>query len=165
MELRQIQIFIVRPTIVHMDMFSPAAENLLLGTIAHESGGGKHIDQRLSSSDSTLGPAIGLYQIEPWVLNDLYETYLSFRPDKLELVNEPLGDWPDKITQLATNLTFATAVARMIYYRHPKKLPAADDIDGLWWYYKKFFNSMKGKAKESDWKQAYEQLVLPHALK
>lgn len=159
----QIQIFIVRPTLIHMDMWSPAAENLLLGTIAHESGGGQHIDQRLSEMDSTLGPAIGLYQIEPRTLNDLYETYLTFRPDKLDLVNEPLGNWPDKITQLATNLTFATAVARMLYYRHPEKLPAADDIDGLWKYYKRYFNTIKGKAKEVDWKASYKQLVLPHA--
>ena len=162
MELRQIQIFIVRPTLIHMDLYSPAAENLLLGTIAHESGGGKHIDQRLSSSDTTLGPAVGIYQIEPWVLNDLYDTYLAFRPEKLWLVNEPLGNWPDRTTQLATNLTFATAVARLLYYRHPEKLPAADDIDGLWKYYKRYFNTIKGKAKEADWKASYKRLVLPH---
>lgn len=162
MELRQIQIFIIRPTLTDMSMLSPAAENLLLGTIAHESDGGRHIDQRLSSSDTTLGPAVGIYQIEPWVLNDLYDTYLAFRPEKLNLLNSFIAPRPNKITQLASNLTFATAVARLIYYRHPEKLPKPNDLDGLWKYYKRYFNSFKGKAKEADWKASYKQLVQPH---
>ena len=49
--------------------------------------------------------------------------------------------------QLTGNLFYATAVARLLYWRAPRKLPAPDDIWGLAHYWKDFFNTVEGKGR------------------
>lgn len=160
MELKQIHLFIVKPILKYLDMDGATAQRLLLGTIAHESGG-KHIDQRLSSSDTTLGPAFGLFQIEKGTHRSLYVDYLKYHPRTRVRLDVLEAGWPSPLIQLATNLGYATAVARLLYYRVPTKLPEPNDIEGLWEYYKQYWNTYKGKAKKDDWLRAYETMVLP----
>lgn len=63
---------IIRPTLVEMGHYSPAAEALLLGTAAHESHGGRYLSQ-------IRGPARGIYQMEPATHDDLWRHYLPPR--------------------------------------------------------------------------------------
>ena len=53
-ELRQ---YVIRPTLKAINLWSIAAENLLLGTAAQESQLGHYLTQ-------VKGPALGIYQIE-----------------------------------------------------------------------------------------------------
>ena len=160
MHLKQLQLFVIRPTLDYFAMGGTVAEQLLLGTIADESHG-VHIDQRLSSSDVTLGPAIGLYQIEPATHQDLRDNFLAYRPELQQKLWTLLADWPTPDEQLATNLSYATAVARLQYYRHPEALPLEGSLHGLWMYYKKYWNSFSGKATEEKWKATYRNEVAP----
>ncbi len=160
MELFQIYHFIIKPTLRYLEMDGPAARRLLLATIAHESKG-KHIDQRLSSSDTTLGPAYGLYQIEAGTHHSLYEDYLKYHPRTRTKLDVLAAGWPSPLIQCATNLVYATAVARLIYYKVPRELPEPDDLEGLWWYYKYNWNTLQGKAKKEDWFYTYDKMVLP----
>ena len=162
MELFQLYTFIIKPTLAHMGpkYEGATAERLLLGTIAHESKG-IHLDQRLSQSDTTLGPAIGIYQIEPATHNDVWDNFLLFRSELGSKIQNLLAGWPDRDTQLAANLSYATAIARTIYFRRPEALPEPDDTEGIWWYYKHWWNSLEGAATMGAWNLAYTDMVEP----
>ncbi len=162
MELFQLYTFIIKPTLAHMGprYEGETAERLLLGTIAHESKG-VHLDQRLSAKDDVLGPAIGIYQIEPATHDDLWDNFLLFRSKLGSKIQNLLAGWPDRDTQLAANLSYATAIARALYYRQPDKLPKPTDEDGIWWYYKRYWNSIHGAATRGAWSLAYTEMVEP----
>jgi hypothetical protein len=160
MNVGQFRGFVVRPALTHLGLWSQPAENLLVGTALHESGGLQFIDQdddfKWRPSDR-LGPAIGFYQIEEATLNDLFANFLDYRPLWRARLLEFAAPVPSRALQLASNLGFATAVARLIYWRAPDPLPAAEDIYGLADYWKRHFNTHAGKGDPDDWARAYRR--------
>lgn len=143
---------VIRPTLVRLGakFASDAAVNLLIGTALHESGGLRWLKQL------SAGPALGVYQIEPATLRDVYASYLCYRLPlraTVALIAAPGAREP----QLITNLAYATAIARLIYWRAPEPLPAADDIDGLGRYWKRRFNTAGGKGEAEDFSAAFHR--------
>ena len=129
----------LRPTLMDMDMLSRSAEKLLLMTAAHESGGFRHARQIGG------GPALSYYQIEPDTLVDLYRNYLGYRPERKGLLDQFL---PADSTGPETALmdpVYATAAARMIYYRVPEPLPDMEDDTEMARYWKTYWNTHLGK--------------------
>ena len=49
---------------------------------------------------------------------------------------------------------YATAVARLIYWRVPRPLPAANNLDGLAAYWKTHYNTRLGDGREPKFVQA-----------
>jgi len=151
MNPKHFRIFVVRPTLEAMEMHSRSAEDLLMGTVATESGFSA-LDQITGPDDETLGPAYGFYQIEAATHLDLYTNFLKFRPEFETRLSRFIAPNPNWNIQLVTNLYYATAVARMIYFRRPEALPAVGDIDGYADYYKAFFNTVAGKGSAEKFK-------------
>lgn len=133
----QLRDLVIRPTLKHIGMWSEAAENLLLGTIFQESAGGKYIKQL------GTGPALGIYQIEPDTNADVWNNYIEYRVTLWDKVAMLMTGEDDK-HQLVTNLSYQTAIARLIYYRAPFALPDANDINGLAHYWKQHYNTVLG---------------------
>ena len=134
----QFRRLVVQPTLHRMGMWSQAAENLLVGTAVKESG--------LRALEQEGGPALGVYQVEPASHADLF-------------VNWYAEKWVPKSydRSLITDLAYATIIARLIYYRRPEPLPAADDIDGLAAYWKQHYNTPLGKGTPSQWSLVYRE--------
>lgn len=153
MNVREFRRFVVRPTLVHLGLWSEAAETLVVGTAVHESGGLVHNDQVTGRGDSILGPAYGLFQIEPATHRDLFESFLDFSRwaglrDKFLALR---AAEPEPDLQLVTNLAYATGVCRLLYYRDPEPLPAASDLQGLARYWKRVYNTAAGKGTAAKW--------------
>jgi hypothetical protein len=129
-----------------------AAIRLVLGTAAHESGGFRYLAQE-------KGPALGPFQIEPATLDDLHQTYLIRRPDIAAKLNALLAQYPPRSAQLASNLIYSAAVCRVLYYRAPDPLPAADDVDGLAKYWKRFFNTDEGAGTVAEFVSDYRRYI------
>jgi len=146
---------IIRPTLEWLGMGGESAENLLLGTAAQESLMGYYLTQ-------TRGPALGIYQIEPATHADIYNSYLSYNPIIQERVERfcRAKTVAGRGKELVSNLTYSTAVARLIYYRVAEKLPEADDLLGLARYWKKYYNTELGKGSIEDFKYHYKGFVL-----
>lgn len=146
---QQFRRYVIRPTLQHLKMWSPAAENLLLGTAAHES--------RLRYLVQDGGPALGFYQIEPSTHRDIWQNYLVYKAELASTVRSLAGQrFPDeRHTELITNLAYATAIARLVYYRQPDPLPAPDDVPALARYWKKIYNTPKGKGHVIDFIRHY----------
>ena len=134
---------VIRPALVKLGLHSPAAEALLLGTALSESGL-VHLVQ------TGGGPARGLYQVEPATHRDIWLSYLAYRPRLAgRLLGLTAGARPGA-GQLVWNLGYATAIARLVYFRVPDPLPAAQDIAGLAAYWKAHFNTPAGKGRARD---------------
>ena len=157
MDARHFRRFVVRPTLEHLELYSPAAENLLVGTAACESGLA-WLKQGLRRAGDGEGRALGVYQMEPATHDDI-RTYLSRRARLSGLVDSLLAEFPTPETQLVTNLAYTTAIARVLYWRKPEALPAADDIPGLAAYWKRHYNTAAGRGKPADFAQALERCL------
>lgn len=148
--------FVVYPVLTHLGLWSTAAENLLMGTALHESGGLKFLDQVTGPNDVTLGPAFGVFQIEAATHADVVG-YLARTPALGPKVGQMAAAVPSRELQLVTNLGYATAIARTIYWRRPEPLPAHDDVPGLAAYWKAFYNTPAGKGRVADWIDTYRR--------
>ncbi len=138
---------IIRPTLAELAkaesrINSDAAVALLLGTALCESEL-RFLRQRVKGG---FGPAVSLFQIEPATHKDV-KRYLNER--RRDLAERVFGlativD-PDDF-ELATNLRYATGIARIKYWMDSEPLPYADNIRGLAGIYKRVWNTELGKA-------------------
>ncbi|MEE8501003.1 MAG: hypothetical protein V3S27_10560 [Kiloniellales bacterium] len=138
----QFRRLVVRPALQAIGLCSPAAERLLLGTALTESG-------LTWLAQKGGGPALGIFQIEPATHADVWTNYLAYRENLASRVASLASEQP-RLGQLVWNLAYATAIARLIYYRRPEPLPAAADLAGLARYWKAHFNSALGAGSAED---------------
>lgn len=131
---------IIRPVLeyLHPDIpFSYRAEELLMLTAAQESALGARLVQE-------SGPALGVYQMEPATEEDIWRNFLAFHPriaEKIKAMRAPAPTSRD----LVGNLYYATGMARVHYFRVKEPLPDMNDVEGLARYWKKYYNTEKGK--------------------
>lgn len=148
---RDFRLLVIRPTLQGLGLWSAAAERLLLGTALAESG--------LRRLKQVRGPALGLFQMEPATHEDLWKSYLRFRPQwaarlggltAVFALNHPPHE------RLIWNLRYATAMARLVYWRRPEPLPDAADLDALGTYWKAHYNTRAGDGTPARWRHAIE---------
>lgn len=153
----QLRELIIKPTLRYLDpeiMYSEAAVELLMMTCAHESRLGTYIAQ-------INGPALGIYQMEPVTEKDLHDNFLDYRHDLSDQIHYLTCDLVTPVVpELVANLTYATAMARVHYYRDKEALPDKDDIQGLAMYAKRVYNTKAGKATWQSYAGAYRELVI-----
>ena len=157
---KQFRELIVRPTLKYLEPeipYSTEAEDLLVMTAAHESHLGTYLKQ-------VNGPALGVYQMEPATHADIWENFLEYR-DKLawavdDLLTERLDE--DYSDSLVFDLRYATAMARVNYYRDKEAIPKEKDyptrseyIDALGAYAKRVYNTELGKATANQYVKDY----------
>lgn len=118
-----------------------------------ESDCGKYLVQRGG------GPALGIYQMEPATHADLWNKYIvrKYAIEK-HLKYTKIPGW-DGLTQLKVNPVYATAMARIQYYRRPEKLPEIDKVS-MWKYYKQFYNTPLGKSDPITWGEKWDKYVV-----
>jgi hypothetical protein len=76
----QLRIFVVRPTLEALDLWSQAAENLVIGTAAQESHL-TYIDQKEPAGRRPrIGPGLGLWQMEAATHDDIWHNWLTAKP-------------------------------------------------------------------------------------
>lgn len=138
--VKQFRELIVRPTLEKIKLHSKSAENLMVGTALVES--------KLSYLAQVKGPALSVFQVEPATHNDLWEHFLPYKPNLRDSVIELLSQGAvyddNKVDDLVGNLPYACAMARLVYYRRPQRLPDAQDIMGLANYWKDHYNTRLG---------------------
>ncbi len=153
---RQLRDLIVRPMLEGMDLYSLAAEQLVMGTAAKESGGFRYIRQHLG--EGKHGRGRGLWQVEPETAGDL------IRRNYPKLISLRLIDEPDAIQngleRLEGDLYLGAALCRLKYLDAPEKLPAAGDVWGMASYWKRFFNTFKGAGKPEEFVASWKACKL-----
>jgi hypothetical protein len=135
-----------------LDLWSHAAENLLIGTALVES----HLTYLKQVPD---GPALGLYQMESATHDDLWENWLTHRSMYARLVRHHIGDRyppPNRAQAMLWDLRYATMMCRLQYRRFPEALPSADRIDGLARYWKRHWNTSLGAGRVDKFVELYK---------
>lgn len=150
MNIADLRLIVIRPTLEYLELWSQAAENLLVGTHLQEAGDGALVQ-------IGGGPARGIYQIEPATRADVHTNFLASRLVLRLRTQTLMASHPSPDEQLATNLSYATAIARLIYYRAPDPLPGPDDIDGLAAYYKRWYNTAGGAGSAANFASLYRK--------
>jgi len=143
---------LIDATISRMDMHSPAAVDLLLGTAAQESALGTYIRQ-------IGGPALGIFQMEPATERDIWGNYLRNRMHMADRVWVVSGVDGPNAHQLEANLIYQIAIARIHYLRVPRPLPDPGDIAGLAAYWKAHWNTHKGEGTEAQFIAAWRRFI------
>ncbi len=128
-------------------MYSPAAERLLMCIGAHESYGFTFIDQITSWDDVKAGPAYGVYQMEGGT-HAAIRKYLDRRTDLKAKVDKYLAPMSAPLRQMMGNVYYATAMARIFWWRKPWPLPDVKDTRGMARAWKRDWNTVKGKGTE-----------------
>jgi len=132
---------VIRPTLEQLDDWSPAAENLLLGTAAQESQLGFRLHNSHPQSNQHQGQ--GLYRISPHTHIQVWDDFLITDPElasRLRGLASQQQFLKAPHQELITNLSYATGVAWMIYKRHEITLPDANDIEALGAYWLQYFS-------------------------
>jgi len=126
--------YIVRDSLKAAKWWSPAVENIILGTGLVES----NLENLIQIG---CGVARGIYQIEPRSYADVL-TYIKRDPDKVSniLTSCSMTSLPEDVNAVIWNLRYATLITRMFYYRVPEALPKSDDAIGLTQYYIQHYN-------------------------
>lgn len=153
LNINQFRELIVKSSLNDLMMYSEDAEELMVFTCATESLGGTYLAQ-------VGGPALGIYQMEPLTYNDIWQTYINQDPKlNLKMIMHfhcnkmPPEEW------LIYDLRFATAMTRLLYSRIKEPLPSAKDVDAIWAYYKKYYNTFKGSAVKEESIKHYHDFV------
>ncbi|MBW2599564.1 MAG: hypothetical protein JRC60_05690 [Deltaproteobacteria bacterium] len=162
---------LIERVLTEIGMHSRAAVHLLLGTAAQESGFGTYLRQvgggppAIASQPAQArraGPALGVFQMEPATEKDIWGNYLVYREDLAEAVWQVAGaayDVGPSVEALEANLSYQIAMARIHYRRVPEALPRFDDIDGMAWYWKQYYNTPLGKGTEAEFVKNYHKYI------
>jgi len=139
---------------------SDEAVDLLMLTAAQESCLGQYLYQLND------GPARGIFQMEPETHRDLFENYLDYR-NKMRGIAYGFAAWSESETDLVANIPYQIVVARFQYLRVPKRIPRRDGFNdefdyvfALAEYWKKYWNTEKGKGSAQEATQNYHRYVL-----
>lgn len=151
LDVEQFRQHIVIPTLERMEpqFQGRDAENLILGTMAQESGF-RYLHQ-------LNGPALGLIQMEPDTLDDLYENFLAYHKGWMLWLEGLRGVWPDRYGALTGNLFYQVAVCRFQYYRVQEPLPT--DVEGYANYWKRYWNTEKGRGTRAQFILNYKEYI------
>lgn len=155
-DAQQLRLEIVRPTLKHLGLYSPSAEELLLGTAAQESHLGTYLRQLGG------GPALGIYQMEPATHDDIWEHYLRYKPAMADELRKIAGVTEGKTPRaelMVGNLYYATAMARVFYLRKPQLIPPADQVADLGDYWKTHYNTYLGRGQVGEFIENYKRFV------
>lgn len=125
-----------------VDLFSPTAVELELGTCAQESHFGTYRKQ-------IRGPALGVMQVEPTTFLWLQQKYRDRYPE-LEVRSPEELEWDDRLSVI---------MCRLRYLADPAPLPAPEDLLGQAQLWKRVYNTFRGKGTVAEYMENYRRFV------
>ena len=132
---------IVEYSLYKIDCYSDDALALVVRTGMAESG------YRALQGYGESNPAIGFWQIEPATMYDMMRNYLIYRSKYTQALKD-LGmkfKGDDIEISVMSNMAVQAALCRLHYRRDKDPLPSWDDMEAQGKYWKKVYNTYKGR--------------------
>lgn len=143
---------IIDSTLRQIGTWSPQAVELLMGTSAHESLGWQYRRQLGN------GPALGLFQMEPFTHDDCWINYLNYNPHLGQKILAASGLFAYDAIALEHNDVYAVCMARIKYLRDSQPIPL--DLHGQAVYWKRVYNTKLGKGTIEEYINHYKIFVM-----
>lgn len=148
----QLRLLIIRPTLSALALYSPEAEELMMGTCAHESKGGTFLKQE-------NGPALGAWQMEPATHDDIWKNYLPHQTvlasKLINFCRVGVSEHP-RAEYMIYHLNYACSMARILYHR--KHAPMPKTLEEQAQVYVEYYNA-GGKATVEEYIDDYRRFV------
>lgn len=128
---------LIRPVLILSGTHSEDAEEMMLAIMAHESRMGTYSKQ-FGVSDQIA--AQGFFQVERPTERDIWDTYLSRKPEFKRIASELLKLCPEVGEPLQQNPYYNCFMARMKLWRSPEKLPSRKDVEAMAHYWFDHYN-------------------------
>lgn len=110
--------------------------DLLINTACVESCAGYYLKQ-------LVGPACGIFQMEPATAHDIIDNFLKYKPKYMALYEKLYTKGFSLESNLKYNLPFAIFMCRMHYMRVKEAIPETMEQQAEYW--KKYYNTPLGK--------------------
>ena len=155
MDAQQLLDHIIKPTLEYMggNYNSKSAQILLLATAAIESNCGHYIKQ-------ISGPALGVWQMEPDTEQDIWVNCDAIQDDEFNevigLMLPPTHNGKFDEAMLIAPM-YACAMARLKYSMDTEALPPHKDIEAIYRYYKRIYNTEHGASTFGKFGQAWSK--------
>lgn len=157
MDVKQLKDLVIVPSLYAIQMYSPAAVSLILGTCAQESAMGTYLCQL----GIGLRGGLGIYQMEQRTYLDIWDKVIEANKVLKARMILYLGyKSRPSANRLITDLGLATIMCRLHYSRFSEPIPKDGDILGLAEYYKKWYNTQNGSATVEQFMENYRRYVL-----
>lgn len=147
-------------TLQDLGLHSKSAVELLMLTSAQESHLGRYLWQKGFEMNTNRG-ALGVFQMETLTHDDIHENYLKYKPDILNKIKDISGIERISAEMLIYNLKYAVCMTRIHYLRVSEPLPDGSNIKTLANYWKKYYNTEKGKGTPDEAIKNYNRFCLP----
>lgn len=155
---RRILVDAIRPALNALGKGGLAAEQLVLGTAVQES-------LLIHRQQLGGGPALGLFQMEPFTHDDCWTNFLNFHSDLADKVKQTLQPGEKAVAEtMKTNDRYAAAMCRVRYIRAKPPLPAPGNRDGLANYWKEHYNTPLGAGTPEEFLSKWPQYVNAHTF-
>ena len=145
---------VVAPTLKRLELWSLAAEQLVLATGLHESN-------LFYLRQMHMGPALSFFQMEPASHDDIHTNYLEYHPELASKVASTTSYWPKGAAQLTTNMAYACAMCRVHYYRSSRPLPPEGDAFRMGEMWKAVYNTKLGAGTVPSFVLTFDEYVKP----
>jgi len=143
----------IRPALLGIKLWTPAAEELLLGTAIVES-------DLLLRKQLGGGPARGLFQMEPVTHDDIWANYLKYKLDLAKSISAVMtSPAANKLLELEKNDKYASAMARAHYSRAPTPIPQAGNVQAMAKYWKDYYNTWRGQGRETKYLEKWSKTM------
>lgn len=140
LEIEHVRSYVVTPALHRIELWSAAAENLVLGTFMQES-------ELRALKQYGAGPALGLPQMEPATHLSLWVHSIpgiKGMAEKLKALLAPVDHeglpLPNQLA-LTYNLHYAAAMCRVRYYIVKERLPLQNDPMAMAVYWLRYYNA------------------------
>lgn len=144
---------IIQSALTPLNLYSIDAEELLVATCAQESLLGTYRKQLGNVANGGLG----IYQMEESDYNDIWNNFLVYHS---QLSQQIKSIYPNNdATSLINDDVFSSVMCRVHYLRAPESLPSSNDLNAIWLYYKKYYNTIYGAATQIEFIRHYQVYV------
>lgn len=153
---QQLRDVVIKPALSSLGMCTDNAVYLLLLTAAQETKLGHYLVQ----TNIGFNGGIGIYQMEGNTYHTIWDNMVAPFPAMRGKMKLYTGyDGKPSPSRMATDLTLATIMARLFYYRVRESLPSCKDVPAMAAYWKKYWNTELGKGTVEQAVKNYDMFV------
>ncbi len=160
-ELRKL---VVKPTLESLNAYSEATENLIVGTAAQESELGFHLNIGPTEANHNQDMGYGIYRITAKEHQQVWDCYLVNHPQLASDIRGLASQHEflkNPHLELATNLSYATAIAWAIYQSNGATALADEDLPSMaQTWFSCFHHSAENNGSPENFTENYRRLVI-----